>query len=118
MNPLTQWALSIAAVAALMAGCFWQGDIHGAHKAELACVNATAAANAEAVTQWKKAADDQLAVDKAARVVDAERAKKAADDAQAVADRFEAMKISIVRMAPVGACKLSPEWKAAFNGAK
>jgi len=109
--------LAVAGIAAL-GGAYWTGDTHGNHQAELACARSTATANAVAIEEWKRAADDQRAADGEARKADAARASKAADDAQAIANRFAAMKIAVVKLAPPGTCKLSPEWREAFNGAR
>lgn len=94
------------------------GDMHGQHKAELACEKANTAAAVAAIDQWKAAADDQRRLDAAARLSDAAASAKATDAATAVADRFAAMRIAVVKIAPTGACKLSKEWVDAFNGAK
>lgn len=103
---------------AALGGSYWLGRNNGTHAAELACANATAAVNADALEQWKKAADEQRDIDQRARNGDALRAKAAADQAQAVADRFENMRIAIVKMPPKGECSLSPDWVNAFNAAK
>lgn len=124
MNPisivpnLTSAGIGLAVLLAIVGGSYLAGDVHGSHKAELACVTGAADANARAIKAWQTATSAQLGADKAARREDQERSAAAADQAQAVADRFEQMRIAIVKFPPGGTCKLSPEWVTAFNGAR
>lgn len=118
MNPITEYAVIAGVGLALCVSCWLGGSFHGRHVAELACANANTAAIAEGVDKWKAAADAQSKADHATREAETKRASEAADKAQAVADRFASMKLAIVKLPPAAACKLSPAWVDAFNGAR
>jgi hypothetical protein len=124
MNPITvvpnlySGALALGIVAALAGGSYGLGHLNGVHKAELACANARGDANAKAAKEWEDAVANQVHRDAAARAADRDAAQKAIQDAQAVADRFAAMKVSVVKLNPPGECTLSPEWIRAFQEAR
>lgn len=121
MNPIPSLYIYIGAAAlfcASLTGAYVAGDVHGSHKAELACANQRADANGKAVTEWQEAANNQRHQDASARAADQAAAQAAILGAQAVADKFAAMRVSIVKLNPPGECTLSPEWVQAFNGAR
>ena len=111
-------AIALGVASAIAVGCWLAGDVHGSHAAELACEKAKTAANAKAVTEWLDAKTAVDAQDAARREKDAAASKAATDRAQAVADRFEKMRIGVIKAAPAGDCTLSPDWLRAFNDAK
>jgi uncharacterized protein HemX len=111
-------AIALGLVAALGCGCYLVGDVHGSHKAELACANQRADANGKAVTEWQEAASNQRHLDASARQADRQATQSALNDAAAVAQKFADMHVAIVKLNPPGECTLSPEWVTAFNGAR
>jgi hypothetical protein len=100
------------------AAAYLAGDVHGSHKAELACANQRADANGKAVTEWQEAASNQRHLDASARQADRQATQSALNDAAAVAQKFADMHVAIVKLNPPGECTLSPEWVTAFNGAR
>lgn len=102
------WALSLLAAYAF-------GHTKGHAEAELACAHAETTSNAKAIEDWQAATERQHAEDAAQAQRDAEARKAATEALAAVQQRFEAMKIAVVKMPPKGTCTLSPEWLSAFN---
>lgn len=117
---LNPWLIAAAFAASLAAGLglYYTGYERGKHKAELTCAKADSEALAAGIDKWRKAAEAQRTQDAAARMADAAITAKALDGAKDVADRFAAMKIAVLKLAPTGNCKLSKEWTDAFNAAK
>jgi hypothetical protein len=124
MNPITvvpnlySGAIALGIVAALAGGSYGLGHLNGVHKAELACANARGDANAKAAKEWEDATANQAHRDAASRAADRDASQQAIKAASDVADRFAAMKVSVVKLNPPGECTLSPEWVTAFNGAR
>lgn len=102
------WLLSLLAAFAF-------GHTRGHAEAELDCAKAEIASNAKAITDWQAATQRQHAEDAAQAQKDAEASKAATEALAAVQQRFEAMKIAVVKMPPAGKCTLSPEWVQYFN---
>jgi hypothetical protein len=117
VSELQELAIGLSLMLVLCIGCWFGGEVHGKHKAELACVTLDAKANTDALAKWKAEADTQRKADETSRAQDADRTKAAADQAEATAARFAALKIAVVQMPPKGECTLSPAWITAFNGA-
>ena len=90
-----------------------KGESHA--EAELDCAHAETTSNAKAIADWQAATQRQHAEDAAQAQRDAEARKAATEAIAAVQQRFEAMKIAVVKMPPAGKCTLSPEWVQYFN---
>lgn len=102
------WALSLLAAFAF-------GHTRGHAEAELACSKAETTSNVKAIADWQAATQRQHAEDAAQAQRDADARKAATEALAAVQQRFEAMKIAVVKMPPKASCTLSPEWVQYFN---
>lgn len=112
------WEIRIGITIAVLCGIvalYGYGYQRGKTSAELACAHAETTSNAKAIADWQAATARQHAEDAAQAQRDAEARKAATEALAAVQQRFEAMKIAVVKMPPKGSCTLSPEWLNAFN---
>lgn len=113
---LSLYAIAGTAILALILGAFGYGDLRGHMSAQEACEAQSAATLAASLSKWQETRQAQDLRDSAAHAADAERQKAAADQLTSIAERFDKVKLSIVKVQPPAKCELSPLWLSIFNG--
>lgn len=116
MFSLTTYGIIGAVLLALLAGTGAYGYDKGHRSAQEACEAQSAATLAASLSKWQEDRQAQDLRDSAAHAADAERQKAATDQLTSIAERFDKVKLSIVKVAPPAKCELSPAWISWFNG--